>query len=98
MTKKQTYCFIAFIIGALFPTTQAQTLLHIQNGCHFNGDETPKTLYGYDPRSRMSAAMILAFELFETIKLAPFYPFDITAKRSNFFGESGVLLRGQNAF
>jgi tetratricopeptide (TPR) repeat protein len=48
MTIK-TYHLISFIIGVLFHTTQAQTLLNIRNGCHFNGDETPKTLYGLDP-------------------------------------------------
>ncbi len=49
MIKKQTATLIILLICPIFPQIHAQTVLHIKNGCHFDGDETPKDIYGYDP-------------------------------------------------
>ena len=64
MIKKQLFNLITFITLSIFTQTHAQTVLHIKNGCHFDGDETPKDIYGYDPSneavqiiSRITAAI-----------------------------------------
>jgi tetratricopeptide (TPR) repeat protein len=48
MIKKRLFHLIAFFTLAISTQTHAQTVLHIKNGCHFDGDETPKDIYGYD--------------------------------------------------
>jgi tetratricopeptide (TPR) repeat protein len=49
MVKKQSLTLIYLLISSVFTIIHAQTVLHIKNGCHFDGDETPKDIYGYDP-------------------------------------------------
>jgi tetratricopeptide (TPR) repeat protein len=64
MIKKQLFPLITFLTLTIFTQIHAQTVLHIKNGCHFDGDETPKDIYGYDPSkeavdiiSRITAAI-----------------------------------------
>lgn len=64
MTTKQTYCIIALFLATACVRLPAQTLLHLRNGCHFDGDETPRDVYAYDPSkeatqivSRITAAI-----------------------------------------
>jgi tetratricopeptide (TPR) repeat protein len=64
MIKKRLFPLITFLTLTIFTQTHAQTVLHIKNGCHFDGDETPKDIYGYDPSneavdiiSRITAAI-----------------------------------------
>ncbi len=64
MIKKQAFNLITFLTLTILPKIHAQTVLHIKNGCHFDGDETPKDIYGYDPSneavqiiSRITAAI-----------------------------------------
>jgi tetratricopeptide (TPR) repeat protein len=64
MTVKQVLGLFILLICSISPQIHAQTVLHIKNGCHFDGDETPKDIYGYDPSneavqiiSRITAAI-----------------------------------------
>ena len=48
MTTFRIFLF-CLIFTAFSAQTHAQELLHIHNGCHFDGDDTERELYGYDP-------------------------------------------------
>ena len=48
MTSFRIFLF-CLIFTAFSAKTHAQELLHIRNGCHFDGDDTERELYGYAP-------------------------------------------------
>jgi tetratricopeptide (TPR) repeat protein len=48
MKSIQIFGLIASFTLSISTQTHAQTLLHIKNGCHFDGDEQPKDVYAYD--------------------------------------------------
>jgi tetratricopeptide (TPR) repeat protein len=48
MKSIQIFGLIVLFALTIFSQTHAQTLLHIKNGCHFDGDEKPKDVYAYD--------------------------------------------------
>jgi tetratricopeptide (TPR) repeat protein len=49
MLKKQTFVLSVLFIAIGFSMAQAQTRLHITNGCNFYGEETETEYYKYDP-------------------------------------------------
>ncbi len=64
MIKRQLFQLIAFLTLTIPVQNHAQTVLHLKNGCNFNGAETPKEMYGDDPSkeavqivSRITAAI-----------------------------------------
>jgi tetratricopeptide (TPR) repeat protein len=48
MKKQVILGLIALLFVSFCSQMDAQILLHIKNGCHFDGDEKPKDVYAYD--------------------------------------------------